>query len=164
MPLPRRQPPRSRRRRARIRQQLREMPKALRRGGIGRRSERRAARFLRRRGLRLLTRNYGYRGGEIDLVMLDGETLVFVEVRFRGAGAWCSGLESVDAAKQRRLARTAERYLAKHPQHGFRAVRFDVVSATARSYSLLSPVACEWIPDAFDAPHPAPQHADSAHS
>ncbi len=118
-----------------------------RKGGIGRRAERRAERLLRRKGLRTLVRNYARRTGEIDLVMLDGDTLVFVEVRYRGEGAWTTGLGSVDSAKQARLVRTAELYRRDHPEHRFRAVRFDVVSASRRNCGL----ACEWIPNAFEA-------------
>ena len=114
---------------------------------IGRRAERRAERLLRRHGLRTLARNYARRTGEIDLVMLDGDVLAFVEVRYRAAGAWTSGLGSVDANKRRRITRTAERYLAEHPEHRYRAIRFDVVAATKGNYRL----ACEWIQDAFDA-------------
>lgn len=114
---------------------------------IGRRAERRAERLLRRHGLRTLARNYARRTGEIDLVMLDGDVLAFVEVRYRSAGAWTSGLGSVDRDKRRRLARTAERYLVEHPEHRYRAIRFDVVSAGKGNYGL----ACEWIQDAFDA-------------
>ena len=114
---------------------------------IGRRAERRAERLLRRQGLRTLARNYTRRTGEIDLVMLDGDVLAFVEVRYRSAGAWTSGLGSVDANKQRRLTRTAERYLAEHPEHRYRGIRFDVVSASKGNYRLT----CEWIQDAFDA-------------
>lgn len=114
---------------------------------IGRRAERRAERFLKRKGLRTLTRNYTRRSGEIDLVMLDGETLVFVEVRYRGPGAWGGGLDSVDRDKQRRLARTAALYLNDHPEHRFREARFDVVAASGANYG----IACEWTPNAFEA-------------
>jgi len=114
---------------------------------IGRRAERRAERLLRRHGLRTLARNYTRRTGEIDLVMLDGDVLAFVEVRYRSPAAWTSGLGSVDGAKKRRLTRTAERYLAEHPEHRYRGIRFDVVSASKGNYRL----ACEWIQDAFDA-------------
>ena len=113
----------------------------------GRRAERRAERLLNDGGLRTLTRNYARRTGEIDLVMLDGDTLVFVEVRYRRRRAWGSGLDSVDAHKQRRLARIAALYLADHPEHGFREARFDVVSAWSANYG----IACEWIPNAFEA-------------
>ncbi len=114
---------------------------------MGRRAERRAERLLKRRGLRTLARRYARASGEVDLVMLDGDTLAFVEVRYRGEGAWATGLESVDPAKQRRLVRTAELYLNDHPEHRFRAVRFDVVSASRGNYG----ITCEWIPNAFEA-------------
>lgn len=117
------------------------------RARLGRRAERCAERFLKAKGLHTLRRNYGRRTGEIDLVMLDGETLVFVEVRYRGDGAWSTGLASVDHAKQARLARTASLFLNDHPQHRFRAARFDVVAGFRRNYR----IACEWIPDAFEA-------------
>ena len=117
------------------------------RARLGRRAERRAERFLKARGLRTLQRNYVRRTGEIDLVMLDGETLVFVEVRYRGDSAWSTGLASVDRAKQARLARTASLFLNDHPQHRFRVARFDVVAAFRRNYR----IACEWTPDAFEA-------------
>ena len=114
---------------------------------LGRRAERRAERFLKRKGLRIIARNYRRRSGEVDLVMLDGETLVFVEVRYRGPGAWSSGLESVQRAKQERLMRTAALYLEEHPQHRLRNARFDVVSASRRNYRIV----CEWTPNAFEA-------------
>ena len=114
---------------------------------LGRRAERRAERFLKARGLRTVARNYRRRSGEIDLVMLDDETLVFVEVRYRGASAWSSGLESVQRAKQQRLIRTAALYLDEHPQHRLRDARFDVVSASRRNYRIV----CEWTPNAFEA-------------
>lgn len=115
-------------------------------GQIGRRAERRAERLLRRNGLRVLDRNYARRSGEIDLVMLHDDSVVFVEVRYR-SGRFVSGLDSVDAEKRRRLIRTAELYLAEHPEHRYRGTRFDVVSASKGNYG----IACEWIQDAFDA-------------
>ena len=114
---------------------------------LGARAERRAERFLKRRGLRTVARNYARRTGEIDLVMLHGDVLVFVEVRYRGEGAWSGGLESVDRNKQRRLWRTAELYMQDHPEHRLRTTRFDVVAASRRNYG----IACEWTPDAFEA-------------
>ena len=111
-------------------------------------TERQAERYLRRRGLATLARNYRGRQGEIDLIMLDGKTLVFVEVRLRGAGAWVGGLDSVDRAKQLRILRTSAKYLKEHPAHRFRPVRFDVVAASKRNYGRL---ACEWTRNAFDA-------------
>ncbi|MYE25521.1 MAG: YraN family protein [Gammaproteobacteria bacterium] len=107
-------------RKARLRKQRR----------FGQRLERSAERMLRRQGLRTLARNYERRTGELDLVMLDGDTLVFVEVRFRGVGAWTSGVGSIDPRKRQRIARTAELYRRDHPEHRLLNVRFDVVSGS----------------------------------
>ena len=113
----------------------------------GRRAERRAERYLRRRGLATVVRNFARKTGEVDLVMLDGDDLVFVEVRYRGPGSWTSAVESVDWAKQRRIVRTSELFRRDHPEHRFRAVRFDVVAATKGNLGL----ELEWIRNAFDA-------------
>ena len=113
----------------------------------GRRAERRAERYLGRQGLATVARNYARTTGEVDLIMLDAEQLVFVEVRYRGPGAWSRPLESVDRAKQRRIARTCELFRRDHPEHRFRSVRFDVVAATRGNYG----VELEWIRNAFDA-------------
>jgi putative endonuclease len=93
----------------------------------GRAAEDAAARHLERRRHVILARNFRSRAGEIDLVTRDRETIVFVEVRSRGGGGFGSGSESVDARKQRRLARAAEAYLARHRLGESRA-RFDVIS------------------------------------
>lgn len=126
------------------------MPGSRRAGGerarrAGRRAERTAERFLRRRGLRPLARNYAKPWGEIDLVMRDGAVLVFVEVRLRGPGAWEDGATSVDAAKQRRLARTADAWLAEHPRYASDTSRFDVVSMSGTHFFSTK----LWIADAF---------------
>ena len=126
---------------------LRARRRSRQRGWLGQRAERAAGRLLRRHGLHTLARHYTRRTGEVDLVMLHDEVLVFVEVRYRSDGAWTSGLESVDARKRRRIVRTAELYLGEHPEHRYRGIRFDVVSASKGNYG----IACEWIQDAFDA-------------
>lgn len=73
--------------------------------------------FLQQHGLRLLARNARSRGGEIDLVMLDGAAVVFVEVRYRANPAFGGGAASVDAGKRRRLVRAAQAFLLRHPHH-----------------------------------------------
>lgn len=85
--------------------------------------------WLQRQGLIQRCRNYHCRFGEIDLVMDDGEALVFVEVRYRGNTRYGDGAASVTRAKQQRLVRTARHYLARHPQLQSRPCRFDVVAA-----------------------------------
>ncbi len=86
---------------------------------------------LRAAGLTLIARNYVARGGELDLVMRDGTTLVFVEVRFRADGSRGDGLDSVSATKQRRLIAAARQYLADHPKYARWTTRFDAVALGA---------------------------------
>ena len=93
---------------------------------IGGDKERLAADFLSGQGLRLIARNHRCRFGEIDLVMGDGATLVFVEVRYRGSSRYGSPAETVDLHKQRRLAAAAGHYLQVHPS--VLPCRFDVVA------------------------------------
>lgn len=103
-------------------------------------AEERARTHLERAGLKLVTRNYRCPRGELDLVMADGDTLVFVEVRYRASRAFGSAAESVDARKRARLIAAAEHYLLAHP--GDRPCRFDVVAANGTA-------AVEWLRDAF---------------
>ena len=103
--------------------------------------------FLQRHGLRLLARNAQARGGELDLVMLDGDAVVFVEVRYRATSAFGGGAASVDAGKRRKLVRAAQAYLLRYPQHAESPCRFDVIDASG------DPGApqIEWLRDAFRA-------------
>jgi putative endonuclease len=103
--------------------------------------------FLNKRGLKTRERNYQVRLGEIDLIMLDGNTLVFVEVRYREHDRHGSGADSVTWAKQRRIIRVAHRYLQCHPEDSLRPCRFDVISIGAENGRTL----LNWIRNAFDA-------------
>ena len=101
-----------------------------------------ACTYLQKRGLRLVTRNFRCRSGEIDLIMRDGEDLVFVEVRYRKQDAFGSAAETISAGKKARIIRTASYYLQRQPLEP--PCRFDVVAVrgvTTRSI--------EWIRDAF---------------
>ena len=100
---------------------------------------------LQARGLRLISRNAAARGGEIDLVMTDGDALVFVEVRYRASDAFGGGAASVDAGKRLRLVRAAQAFLQRHPEHADAPCRFDVVVASGDP---ATPV-LEWLQDAF---------------
>jgi putative endonuclease len=91
---------------------------------LGDRGERAAARFLRRRGLRVLQRGYRTRSGEIDLIAREGDTLVFVEVKARRQGV---PAEAVTAEKQRRITLAALHFLRKYDLLDVRS-RFDVVA------------------------------------
>ncbi len=113
----------------------------------GKRWEVAAERLLRREGLKTVQQNFHGRFGEIDLVMLDGFTLVFVEVRYRSNARYGSGADSVTHGKQRKIILAARRFLQCNRQHGERPCRFDVVSVGHQNGR-----AClKWIRNAFDA-------------
>ena len=77
--------------------------------------ETKACLYLQQRGLTLLQRNYRSRHGEIDLIMQEADSLVFVEVRYRRSNRFGSGAESVSYHKQARLIATAAHYLQPPP-------------------------------------------------
>lgn len=106
-------------------------------------AESRACRQLERAGLSVVARNWRCRHGELDLVMRDGEALVFVEVRQRRQAGYGSAAASVDTGKQRRIIRAARAFVAAHPAEGQRPLRFDVVAIDGAALS--------WIRNAFDA-------------
>ena len=105
-------------------------------------AERCAEKFLTQHSLVLLQRNYRCRFGEIDLVMREGITLVFVEVRLRSNANFGGAAMSITASKQQRLARTAEHYLQ---QYGESACRFDAILMSAMDTGNI-----EWIKNAFE--------------
>ena len=109
--------------------------------GRGALAEEAAAEFLKERGLRLLERNYSCRFGEIDLIMRDGQTVVFVEVRYRRSKSFGGAIESITAAKREKLLRTARHYMAATQE--FPACRFDAVLLSGDTQEL------EWIENAF---------------
>ena len=102
-----------------------------------------ALRYLEARGLTLVTRNFRCRTGELDLIMRDGQHLVFVEVRSRGHNRFGTPAESVTRRKQQRLLRAAAFYLQR--QHLDLPCRFDVVAILQAS----DEPQVEWIRDAF---------------
>lgn len=108
----------------------------------GKQAERLAEKFLLQNHLTLLERNYRSRCGEIDLIMQDGDTLVFVEVRQRSSSRFGGAAASIDSRKQRRLILTARRYLSALKR--LPPCRFDAVLIGD------GPDA-EWIRNAFDA-------------
>lgn len=93
----------------------------------GREGEDAAAALLAGKGYAILARNYRARGGEVDLVCRDGDTLVFVEVKTRGSGSRGRPEEAVTPAKRRRIARAAAIYLSEYGLWEM-PCRFDVVA------------------------------------
>ena len=96
---------------------------------LGQRGEDAAARHLRTKGYKVLARGNRLRTGELDLVMLDGRTIVFIEVKTRTSSDAGHPSEAVDLEKQRRLTRLAVTFLKRHGLLEYRA-RFDVVAVT----------------------------------
>ncbi|NJM32051.1 MAG: YraN family protein [Limnobacter sp.] len=94
----------------------------------GRDAEQLAAQYLAEHGLSLLEKNFRARVGEIDLILLHQDTIVFVEVRFRSGQTHGSAAESVSAFKQRRINRCARLWWAKKGQLTRCNARFDVVT------------------------------------
>jgi len=108
----------------------------------GKASEKFACKFLTDRGLKLVVANYHSRFGEIDLIMLDREVLVFVEVRYRQNNNFGGAATSVTAAKQRKICLTAAQFLQKNKKTNT-VCRFDVIA--------LGENETDWIKSAFDA-------------
>jgi putative endonuclease len=107
--------------------------------------ENKARRYLARRGVKTLACNYHCRFGEIDLIAMDKQTLLFVEVRYRTAALYGSAVASVTAKKQEKIRLTAKHYLQKH-RHGNRMpCRFDVVGIEINDRKLNY----RWIKNAF---------------
>lgn len=96
---------------------------------LGLRGERAAAKYLKRQGYKIVARSQQAWGGEIDLVAVDGQTVVFVEVKTRQSQQAGQPFEAVDADKQRRLTRLALGWLRHHGLLEYPA-RFDIVSIT----------------------------------
>jgi putative endonuclease len=108
---------------------------------LGQTAESRAEAFLQTHGLKLLARNWRCRFGEIDLVMQDGATLVFVEVRLRSRSDFGGAAASVTPAKQKKLLAAARQYLTTLKT--LPPCRFDVVALNGNA-------APDWIKNAFD--------------
>ena len=110
----------------------------------GERAEQLALTYLQQHGLSLLTRNFHSRRGEIDLIMMDVDTLVFVEVRYRKSAKYGSALESVNHIKQSRIIHTAQTYLQQHPENHLEC-RFDVIAIVPNNNTS----EITWVKDAF---------------
>ena len=107
-------------------------------------TERQAARYLQQQGLELIEQIYRSRYGEIDLIMCDGKTLVFIEVRLRQHAGFGGAAASINTRKQKRIISTAQQYLAGLAH--IPPCRFDaVLLEDARGKSV------QWLKYAFDA-------------
>lgn len=113
---------------------------------VGRQAEDLALSYLQSQRLKLVCRNWSCRHGELDLVMLDGDTVVFVEVRYRRHSAWGGALESIDQRKRQKLVRTAQLFLQQEGRWSSNPCRFDVVTLQASSPATTP----NWIRNAFE--------------
>ncbi len=104
-------------------------------------AEQLAAKFLQQQGLTELKKNYRCRSGELDLIMQDQDTLVFVEVRQRRDIRFGDALESIDTRKQHRIRKAAEYFLLHSAWTG--NCRFDVVGLDGKGK-------IDWIQSAFE--------------
>ena len=84
------------------------------RTNLGKHAESLAAEYAETLGLKVLTRNYRRRNGEIDIIAVDGETIVFIEVRSHSSDAFGSPAESITKSKIRKLVAAAEEYIAEN--------------------------------------------------
>jgi putative endonuclease len=117
----------------------------MHKSGLGKEGENKASEALEAAGMAIIMRNFRSQRGEIDLIALDGETLVFVEVK-----AWSKfGIEnlqySITPQKQRRIIETAKYFLSSYRQYNGRAIRFDVVFVGKEAFTHLASAFLEHI-------------------
>jgi putative endonuclease len=113
-------------------------------GVVGRKAEQLAFEFLVGQNLCPVARNFHSRGGEIDLIMLDGSCLCFIEVRYRASASFSPASHTVDHRKQRKIIRTAAMYIARNCRFSGHTMRFDVIAIEGSKSATI-----EWIKDAF---------------
>ena len=120
----------------------------MNRAALGRAGERRAWRYLKKRGMRLITRNWRCKAGELDLIARQDNTLVIIEVRSSASKEpFAGGPEySVGPDKQRRLKRLARLWLAQSEWQP-EGIRFDVIAVRKRGWLLWD---IRHYPHAFD--------------
>ncbi len=109
---------------------------------LGNQAEKVALSYLEQQGLTLIKKNYQTRLGEIDLIMQDGKSIVFLEVRLRKNNIFGGASESITKAKQRKIAKFAEQFLQ---HHGNQSCRFDAIVMEKAEIQHI-----QWIKHAFE--------------
>ncbi len=94
----------------------------------GQLAEKYAAQYLQKQGLKLLEKNYATKAGEIDLIMRQNHSLVFVEVKYRKNSDWAQAAEAVTRQKQIRIIKAAKQYMQQHKLYDQMCCRFDVIA------------------------------------
>ena len=102
-----------------------------------------AARYLIDRGLRILSRNYTCRFGEIDLIAIECNCLVFIEVKSRSNQRTMSLRETLSTSKQHKIMKTARHFLAKNSTYADSSMRFDFIGIDTSKETI------DWLQDAF---------------
>lgn len=117
---------------------------------IGKLGERIALRHIRNQGMQILLKNYACKYGEIDIVALDKEVIVFIEVKTRDIKSWTRPAEAVGPHKRKALSKTALRCLRElgYPKRSF---RFDIVEVVHKDGKVIE---VSHIKDAFDLSNP----------
>lgn len=110
-------------------------------------AEKQAAIYLQQQGLRHIASNVTFKGGELDLVMMDKDQLVFIEVRLRRHSQWGGAAASVTIAKQRKLLLAAQLFLQRYPHLQTAPCRFDVIAFEGT----LETTQPDWYKNAFTA-------------
>ena len=121
------------------------MEKSLKSGDLARFGEEEACRFLRKKGYRVLQRNFRCAKGEIDIIASSGKMIVFVEVKARSSANFAQPWEAVGFRKRKHLHETAKFYILQNGIRDFE-FRFDVLSIVVNN-DLQAKI--EWIQDAF---------------
>jgi putative endonuclease len=113
---------------------------------IGNKYERLAEQFLAKKQLKLVSKNFLCSLGEIDLIMLDKNTLVFIEVRFRKQKFFGHAAETVTPQKQQKIIRSAQIFLQKNPTFSHHSCRFDIIGIDQNQNETTT---VNWIQNAF---------------
>jgi len=113
---------------------------------VGASAENLALQYLQAKGLRVLQRNFHCRFGEVDLVMLDRQCLVFVEVRYRAKNRFSTAAHSISSTKQNRIIRTACIFVSRNRRYAENTMRFDVVAIDS---GCAGESTIQWMADAF---------------
>ncbi|MBL4607723.1 MAG: YraN family protein [Pseudomonadales bacterium] len=118
----------------------------------GQHFEKFAEKYLKNNGLKLVARNYNCRFGEIDLIMLDAKTLVFIEVRYRNNPQFGTALDSITPAKQQKVIKSAQHYLQTNNWANKLFCRFDalgIIGGDTQQKDRNLSYQVEWVKDAF---------------
>ena len=110
-------------------------------------AEKMALRYLKKNGLKRIDCNFATPYGELDIIMLDSSTLVFIEVRFRTLSRFGSALASITPIKCMKIRKTAQNFLQHNPGHNHRQCRFDIVTVNYNKATCQSHL--QWIKGAF---------------